>query len=338
MVNVPTLKGNAIYGQYDLVKTLTSRSMESIDWLTEKGIDFNRSAVDIAVGALWRRAHKPKRQKGLEFVDKLQKCIKAQGGRIMTDTRATDLIINDGKVEGINATQTNGTKLILHVNHGVVLASGGFGANTQMLKKYNTYWNKIADDIKTTNSPALIGDGIEMGEKAGAELTGMGFAQLMPIGDPKSGALLTGLIVPPENFVFVNKSGKRFVDECESRDVLSESFFNNGGLVYMIADSEIRKTAANTSDETIEREIEEGVIIKADTLEELAEKIGVPVAEFVETIERYNGFVEQGHDPDFHKSALGLKVERGAILCNSTSALRSSHHGRPEDRYAGSCH
>ncbi|WP_163372103.1 NADH-dependent flavin oxidoreductase [Endozoicomonas acroporae] len=318
------LKGNAIYGQYDLVKTLTSRSMESIDWLTEKGIDFNRSAVDIAVGALWRRAHKPKRQKGLEFVDKLQKCIKAQGGRIMTDTRATDLIINDGKVEGINATQTNGTKLILHVNHGVVLASGGFGANTQMLKKYNTYWNKIADDIKTTNSPALIGDGIEMGEKAGAELTGMGFAQLMPIGDPKSGALLTGLIVPPENFVFVNKSGKRFVDECESRDVLSESFFNNGGLVYMIADSEIRKTAANTSDETIEREIEEGVIIKADTLEELAEKIAVPVAEFVETIGRYNSFVEQGHDPDFHKSALGLKVEQAPFY--ATPRQPSVHH------------
>ncbi|WP_306800184.1 hypothetical protein, partial [Endozoicomonas sp. YOMI1] len=62
------------------------------------------------------------------------------------------------------------------------------------------------------------------------------------------------------------------------------------------ADSEIRKTAANTSDETIEQEIEEGIIVRADTLEKLAEKIGVPVAEFVATIERYNRFVEQGHD------------------------------------------
>lgn len=53
--------------------------MESIDWLTEKGIDFNRGMVDIAVGALWRRAHKPNRPKGVEFVDKLQKHIIAQG-------------------------------------------------------------------------------------------------------------------------------------------------------------------------------------------------------------------------------------------------------------------
>ncbi|CAM4321988.1 NADH-dependent flavin oxidoreductase [Vibrio neonatus] len=318
------LNGNTIYGRYDLVKTLTNRAMESIDWLSEKGIDFDRSVVEIPVGALWRRAHKPKRPKGVEFVDKLQKRIKAQGGRIMTDTRATELIVEHGKVVGIEAQQSDGTKLVLRVNHGVVLASGGFGANTKMLKQYNTYWNEIADDIKTTNSPALVGDGIKIGEKVGANLVGMGFVQLMPIGDPNSGALLTGLIVPPENFVFVNQQGQRFVDECESRDVLSESFFNNGGLIYMIADDEIRKTAANTSDENIEREIKEGIIIKADTLSELADKINVPRENFIKTIEKYNSYVEQGHDIEFNKGALGLKVEKGPFY--ATPRKPSVHH------------
>ncbi|WP_108651345.1 NADH-dependent flavin oxidoreductase [Dongshaea marina] len=318
------LNGELIYGQYDLVETLTSRSMESINWLSDKGIDFDRSVVEIPVGALWRRAHKPKRPKGVEFVDKLQQRIQQQGGRIMTDTRATDLIVEDGKVVGIRATQADGTKLVLHANQGVVLASGGFGANTQMIKKYNNYWKEIADDIKTTNSPALIGDGIEIGEKAGAELVGMGFVQLMPIGDPKSGALLTGLIVPPENFVFVNQQGKRFVDECESRDRLSEAFFDNGSLIYMIADEKIRQTAANTSDATIEREIKEGIIIQADTLEELAEKIGVPEAELTETIKQYNSYVELGHDPEFHKSAFGLKVEQAPFY--ATPRQPSVHH------------
>ncbi len=318
------LNGKAIYGQYDLVETLTSRSMESIDWLTEKGIDFDRSVVEIPVGALWRRAHKPKRPKGVEFVDKLSKRIQEQNGRIITDTRATDLIVEDGKVVGIKAVQADGTKLTLHVNNGVVMASGGFGANTQMIKKYNTYWKDIADDIKTTNSPALVGDGIEIGEKAGAELVGMGFVQLMPIGDPKSGALLTGLIVPPENFVFVNQQGKRFVDECGSRDVLSEAFFDNGGLVYMIADENIRQTAANTSDETIEREIKEGIIIKADTIEALAEKIGVPAESLSNTIAQYNHCVDQGRDPEFNKSAFGLKVEKAPFY--ATPRKPSVHH------------
>lgn len=318
------LDGESIYGQYDLVHTLTSRAMESIEWLTEKGIDFNRDMVDIAVGALWRRAHKPTRPKGVEFVEKLQKHIIAQGGRIITDTRAEDLIVEEGKVVGIKATHSNGTKYKLHAKHGVVLASGGFGANTKMLQKYNNYWNEIADDIKTTNSPALIGDGIEIGQKAGADLVGMEYIQLMPIGDPKSGALLTGLIVPPENFVFVNQQGKRFVNECESRDVLSNSFFDNGGVVYMIADEEIRKTAANTTDETIEREIEEGIIIKADSIEELAEKIAVSPAELAETIRRYNSYVDEGRDPEFHKGALGLKVENGPFY--ATPRKPSVHH------------
>lgn len=318
------LNGQSIHGQYDLVKTLTSNAMESINWLTDKGIDFDRSAVEIPVGALWRRAHKPKRAKGVEFVDKLQKRIQEKGGQIITDTRATDLIVEEGKVVGIKATQENGTRLVLHVNNGVVLASGGFGANTKMIQKYNTYWREIADNIKTTNSPALIGDGIVIGEKVGAELVGMGFVQLMPIGDPKSGALLTGLIVPPENFVFVNQQGKRFIDECESRDVLADAFFDNGGLVYMIADEKIRQTAANTSDETIEREIKEGIIIQADSLEELAEKIAVPAAELMATINQYNRYVEQGHDPEFHKSAFGLKVEQGPFY--ATPRQPSVHH------------
>ncbi|MDV7105161.1 flavocytochrome c [Vibrio sp. TH_r3] len=316
--------GEEIYGQYDLVETLTSRSMESINWLADKGIDFDRSVVEIPIGALWRRAHKPKRQKGVEFVDKLSKRIQEHSGRIITDTRATNLIVKNGKVVGIKALQADGTELVLHVNNGVIMASGGFGANTKMIKKYNTYWKDIADDIKTTNSPALVGDGIEISEKVGAELVGMGFTQLMPVGDPRSGALLTGLIVPPENFVFVNQHGKRFVDECSSRDVLSEAFFDNGGLIYMIADENIRQTAANTSDETIEREIKEGIIIKADTIEELAEKISVPAKVLLNTITQYNQYVEQGSDPEFNKSAFGLKVAQAPFY--ATPRKPSVHH------------
>lgn len=316
--------GNTIYGQYDLVETLTRRAMESIHWLAEKGIEFDRSVVEIPVGALWRRAHKPKRPKGVEFIEILQKRIIEKNGCIMTDTCAENLILNNGQVVGINAIQSNGTKIIFHVNNAVILASGGFGANTKMIQKYNTYWAEIADDIKTTNSPALVGDGIKIGEQAGAELVGMGFVQLMPVGDPKSGALLTGLIVPPENFVFVNQQGKRFVNECESRDVLSQAFIDNGGIIYMIADEKIRQTAANTSDEIIEREISEEIIYQAQTLEELANKIGVPATTLIESINRYNNYVEQGKDLEFNKSALSLKVELAPFY--ATPRKPSVHH------------
>ena len=78
---------------------------------------------------------------------------------------------------------------IVHAD-AVVLASGGFGANTKMLQKYNTYWTEIADDIATSNTPAVTGDGILLGQSVGADLVGMGFSQMMPVSDPVTGGSL----------------------------------------------------------------------------------------------------------------------------------------------------
>ena len=301
--------GNPISGQYDLVKVLTDNVLDSVKWLAEKGVNFNRGVVEMPVGALWRRGHIPLRPKGVEFIDTLETFIIENGGKIMVETSAEELIVENGRVVGVKASQPNGTKVILHAKNGVVLASGGFGANTKMLQQYNTYWANIPDDVKTTNSPAITGDGIKMGEEVGADLVGMGFSQMMPVSDPKTGALFSGLIVPPADFVFVNQQGKRFVNEYESRDVLSQAALENGGLFYIIADEEIKKLALNTSPEQIEREIADGTILKADTLEELAEKINVDPQTLVETIDKYNSYVDAGHDPEFNKTAFNKKVE-----------------------------
>ena len=105
-----------------------------------------------------------------------------------------------------------------------------------MLQKYNTYWTEIADDIATSNTPAVTGDGILLGQSVGADLVGMGFSQMMPVSDPVTGALFSGLQVPPANFIMVNTEGKRFVDEYGSRDKLSQAAIDNGGLFYLIAE------------------------------------------------------------------------------------------------------
>lgn len=163
-----------------------------------------------------------------------------------------------------------------------------------------------------------------MGLEAGAALTGMEFSQMMPIADPESGALFTGLILPPANFVFVNQEGRRFVNEFEGRDVLSKAAFDQGGLFYIIADENIKGKAENTSEEKIQREIEQGIIIKADTLEELAEKIGVDPATFVDTINKYNSYVDQGYDPEFGKNAFELRVEQAPFY--ATPRQPAVHH------------
>lgn len=317
------LQGNDIYGQYDLVKILTDRALESVHWLEDIGVEYDKSIVFAPVGALWRRGHKPIKKYGTAFILALSNYIAKMNGTIITDSSAKEFLIEDGEIKGMIATGVNGQKITVRAK-AVVLASGGFGANTKMLQQYNTYWSNIADDIKTTNSYAMTGDGILLGQSVGAGLTGMGFTQMMPVADPNTGELFSGLQVPPENFVIVNKQGKRFINEFAGRDVLTKAALAEGGLFYLIADDEIKKTAANTSQEKIDRQVEEGTLFRADTLEELAVKVGMDPAILVDTINKYNRYVEAGEDPEFHKDTFSLKVEKAPFY--ATPRHPAVHH------------
>ncbi|MDO3411502.1 flavocytochrome c [Saccharibacillus sp. CPCC 101409] len=318
------LRGNAIHGQYDLVKVLTDRALESVKWLEELGVEFDYNDVTMPVGALWRRGHKPVKHEGYAFVAALEQFVRGSGGRIITDTPVERLIIEaDGRVSGIVGTGVAGQTVTVHAK-AVVLASGGFGANTKMLKQYNTFWSEIDDEIKTSNSPAITGDGIRLGQSAGADLVGMGFSQMMPVSDPQTGALFSGLQVPPQNFVMVNTQGKRFVNEYGSRDQLSIAAIDNGGLFYLIADDKIKETAYNTNQDKIDKQVAKGTLFRADTLEELARQIGVEPATLVDTIAKYNSYVDQGHDPEFGKSAFDLKVATAPFY--ATPRKPAVHH------------
>ncbi|WP_349674829.1 flavocytochrome c [Lacrimispora sp.] len=317
------LNGNTIYGQYDLVKILTDRALESVKWLEEIGVEYDKSVVFAPVGALWRRGHKPVKSYGTAFILSLTKYVEEHSGKIITDSPVKEFILENGEIAGVIATGVNGQKITVHAK-AVVLASGGFGANTKMLKEYNTYWSAIDDNIRTTNSFAMTGDGIQLGKSVGAALTGMGFTQMMPVADPDTGELFSGIQVPPENFVIVNKNGRRFVNEFSGRDVLTKAAIDQGGLFYLIADDEIKKTAANTSQEKLDRQVEAGTLFRADTIEELAVKVGMDPEVLKETIVKYNSYVDAGFDPEFHKDTFSLKVEKAPFY--ATPRKPAVHH------------
>ncbi len=302
------LKGNKVYGNYKLVKTLTDNVLESIEWLESIGVEFDKETIQMPVGANWRRGHKPLKNKGFAYISALSTFIEKNGGRIMTDTKVEKLIQEDGKIVGAVATGYTGNTVTIKADS-VVIASGGFGANTKMLQEYNTYWTEIDDNIATSNSTAITGDGINLGKEVGADLIDMGLIQMLPTCDPDTGALFTGLQVPPANFVMVNTEGKRFVDEFGSRDELSQAAIDNGGLFYLIADDKIKLTAMNTNQEKIEKEIRNGILYRGYTLEDLAYQLGMDPKVLTETVENYNSYVDAGHDPEFNKGAFDLKVE-----------------------------
>ena len=302
------LQGHEIHGKYPLVHELVSNALNSVKWLTDLGVKYDTTEVTEPVGGLWRRGHKPVEPMGYAYIHILSDWIKDHGVEPYLETTAEDLIIDDGQVNGVIAKRADGSKLTINAK-AVVLTAGGFGANTKMVQKYNTYWAKIDDDIATTNSPAITGDGIRLGLEAGADLFGMGFIQLMPVSDPKTGELFTGLQTPPANFIMVNQKGKRFVNEFAERDTLAKAAIDNGGLFYLIADYKIKETAYNTTQESIDAQVKAGTLFRADTLEALAEKVGMDPATLVQTIKTYNEDVDKGEDPEFHKNVFGLKCE-----------------------------
>ncbi|BDR59878.1 FAD-dependent oxidoreductase [Lactobacillus xylocopicola] len=302
------LKGNEIHGKYNLVHELVTNALNSVKWLTDLGVKFDNSEVTEPVGGLWRRGHKPVEPMGYAYIHILGDWVKNHGVEPHLETQAEHLIIEHDKVCGVIATRADGSMLTVHAK-AVILTAGGFGANTKMVQKFNTYWTSIADDIATTNSPAITGDGIRLGLEAGADLFGMGFIQLMPVSDPQTGELFTGLQTPPANFIMVNQKGQRFVNEFAERDTLAKAAIDNGGLFYLIADDQIKETAYNTSQAAIDAQVKAGSLLKADTLTELAQKAGMDPDTLVKTIKTYNHAVDQKNDPEFHKNVFGLKCE-----------------------------
>ena len=185
------------------------------------------------------------------------------------------------------------------------MATGGYGENPELRAEYNTYWKEMPLEMPSTNSPHITGDGILMAREIGANLVGMGFIQLMPSSHPVDGSLFSGVWGSAETQVFVNKQGKRFVNEYAGRDVLAAAALEQeDALFFIITDAQI------VGNRDISDMIEKGNVIKADTLEELAEKLGIDPATFVAEIEKYNSYVDNQFDPDFGKPNFGdYKVE-----------------------------
>jgi len=298
------LNGETIYGEYDLVTTMTKNAMDTVNWLGELGIQW-QDVVTQPVGAMWRRGHNPSMRQGTEYVAVLGELITKLGGTIYYQTAAEELIVDENnKVIGINATMSNGATLTVNANKAVILACGGYGNNLSMVQETNTYWEEIPDDTGTTNASGQTGDGIMMATAIGAGTTGMGFAQFMPVSDPVTGDLFTGLIPQvAANYIFVNGNGNRFVNETSARDTLTQAAIANGGTFYMIADADIAEEARWLTDWEVE--VERGNAIMADSLEELAEKLGFDETQtqnFLQAMADYNAHVESGEEDEFGKT------------------------------------
>ncbi|GIO35475.1 hypothetical protein J41TS12_03360 [Paenibacillus antibioticophila] len=322
------LDGKEISGKFELVNTLTQNSYGTIEWLEGHGAEF-QDGIGTVLGALWPRTHHNVEPLGTGYINAMKKSATDLGAEIMMNTKATKLIVEDGKIAGVTAEQADGTPVTLKASKGVVMATGGFGANSEMVVKYNNYWPDMNKNIKTTNTSNATGDGITMGEEVGANLWGMGFIQLMPSGQPGTGALSGGVWGSAETQIFVNKEGKRYVNEYAERDVLAAAALEQTDETFFIISDMTSLGNPDLNGKSVWGDnyqdlIKNKNIYMADTLEDLAKQMGVPADTFVAEMEKYNTYVEKQFDPEFGKKNFGAKLETAPFF--ATPRTPSVHH------------
>lgn len=298
LMELDTMIGGKGINDPELVETLCANSADAIDWLDEHGITLHN--VSSFGGASVKRIHRPVNAEGKTvsvgsyMIPLLQENCEKAGVKMMLDTTATEILTDaNGAAVGVKATGASGETVTVNAK-AVVLASGGFGANLDMVVKYKPELK----GFMTTNAPGIQGQGIEMAQAIGAATVDMDQIQIHPTVEANTAALITeGL--RGDGAVLINEEGKRFIDEVGTRDVVSAAeIAQTGSYSWLVVDQ-----AMVDASSVIQGYIKKGYTVTGETYEELGKAMGVDAAAFAETMEKWNGYVEAKNDPDFGRTS-----------------------------------
>ncbi len=285
-----TMEGGHQINNRDLVTIMAEKSAAAIDWLDSIGAPLPK--VSFSGGATNQRIHAPEDGSGVgaflvtRFLNKMDEL----GINVMYETKATNLIFDNGAVVGVKA---EGKTANYTINaKAVILATGGFGNNQEMIVKYRS-------DLKgtvSTSAPGAMGDGIVMAEEVGADLVDIDQIQLHPTVEQGTSMLITES-VRGDGAILVNQEGKRFTNELLTRDKVSAAELEQtGGYAYIIFDQRLRDGL-----KAIEKYVSTGITVQGDTIEDLAGQIDVDPATLAETLDTWNKAVAAKKDAEFER-------------------------------------
>ena len=320
-----TFKGGDGKGDMKVINVMTHQALDAAKWCRDYlGVQFEDDNLFFFGGHSRKRALIPVGHTGTEFIAKFQAKADELGIPVITNMKAEELVKDkSGRVVGVKATM-DGTEYTFNAKGGVVLATGGFGANPEMVKKYNP---KIDERFKTTDAPGTTGEALYMAERAGAELVNMGYIQTYPICDPLSGAIELIADARFDGAIMLNQEGKRFVEELQRRDVLSEAILNQTGrYCWVLWNDNIGKISNTVKAHANEYEAftKQGVMATCDDLKCIADFTKIPYDQLQKTVKRVSDMAGKGNDKDFHHRAGLMDMQQGKYYV--IKAVPSTHH------------
>ena len=293
-----TMKGGHDKNNKELVEKMAAESSEAVDWLEELGAPLKQ--LKFSGGQTEMRTHAPINDEGKSIpvgnylVQKLTAKAKELGVDIIYDARCEKVLMKDGKAVGIEAAYKDGEKLTVNAD-AVIVATGGFGSNQEMVEKYNP-------DLKgyvSTNAKSIEGDAVGFLEEVGANFIDMDQIQIHPTVVQKDGSLISeGL--RGEGAILVNQDGKRFVNELQTRDFVSKEILSQKEpSAWLIVDQSMMDQSA-----TIAKYFDKGLLTKCDDYKALAELIGTDEETIKETIENWIETVKNNEDKEFGREGM----------------------------------
>ena len=300
LMELDTMIGGKGKNNPELVKALAENSADAIEWLASIGAEVKN--VGAFGGASVKRIHRPVNADGkvtavgAYIVPILEKNLQDRNVQFLFDTTANEIIMKDGKAVGIKGTGKDGHKVTINAKS-VVIATGGFGANAEMVEKYKPELKGFA----TTNAEGAQGQGIDMATAAGAATVDMDQIQIHPtvhIEEDGNAHLITeGL--RGDGAILVNAEGKRFYDEVSTRDKVSAAIIAQPDKsAWLVVDQAMVDKSA-----VIAGYIKSGYTVTGATYEELAKAMGVDEATFTSTMNTWNQAVEAKSDAEFGRTS-----------------------------------
>lgn len=312
-----------------LVDAYVTHQLETYEWLRAQGIEFSDS-IDASSGQSVPRVHT------VDPADMVRtlaaRCRETGKVRVLKGTRGSRLVRHDDMAR-ITSLLAEGREGALEIEaDAILLASGGFARNAELVARFAPQYEEAVFACGEGNA----GDGLLMAWKLGADLRDMAYIKGTFGKHPVDTHNNHSLLAVYKGAIAVNQDGRRFVDESLSYKLLGDAVMAQPyHTAYQIFDQPIFASG----DDRVRildfgRRFEEGLLIKADSLEALARQIEVGWEALRTTIERYNGFVDAGSDPDFGRTALVHKhgalrrIEQGPFYAYpSTAAVYGTYCG-----------
>ena len=288
-----------------LVRAYVDNQLDAYHWLTGLGVRWTN--VVAAAGMSVPRNH---REDPFETVKVLKQAAVSKGATVLFRTSVTGLVTDEeGRVIGVRAEDTSGTNMV-RARKGVILACGGFGRDLERLYGVDRMFSRVLIASGRGNT----GDGHKMAEELGAYLKDMEHVK------PSFGMHALGTSAAEmfhgyyHGAIIVNKEGKRFVNESLSyKDIAVDAVEQTGAIGYQLFDKKIYDEGVEVVKSSTEHLPQESkgldetrinLLVKGDTIEELAVQINIPPAVLEDTVERYNRQVDEGRDSDFGRTSL----------------------------------